>query len=175
MSINLNKTGLLLWSVTLLCVLSSCMPGCGWHTSIAFKNCTSDTLFIGASQYDSFDSVDCQLLPYYLGIDYPELDTIGVSLWENREILHDDMTVSIKFWKNCYVYPDSSCVMNAKYLFEKSDTCYFFLVRWRDARQYSWDEIHAEKLYRRWVTIKNKDGDCDRNIQIRSQGQNLSL
>ena len=30
---------------------------------------------------------------------------------------------------------------------------------------HSWDEIRAKKLYRRWVTVKNKDGDCDRNIR----------
>jgi hypothetical protein len=39
------------------------------------------------------------------------------------------------------------------------------LVKWQDAKQYSWDEIRAKKLYRRWVTVKNKDGEFDRNIK----------
>lgn len=63
------------------------------------------------------------------------------------------------------IYPDSICATTAEALFSNQDTCYFFLIKWKDAKNYSWDGIRAKKLYKKWITTKNKDGDCDRNIR----------
>jgi len=32
-------------------------------------------------------------------------------------------------------------------------------------QKYSWDEIREQKLYRRWIVTKDKDGNYDRNIR----------
>ena len=165
MTVSIKKIGLF-WSCLLtLSMLSSCIPGCDWGTLLIFKNCTQDTLFIGASQYNNIDSVDCQLFPDYNKLANNSLDTTGTSLWKNIEKPYGKGFVYIKFWKDGYIYPDSTCTIKENRLFEDNDTCFFFLVKWKDAKQYSWDEIRAKKLYRRWVTVKNKDGDCDRNIR----------
>ena len=156
------------WLLT-LSLLSSCMPGCDWGTLVLFKNCTKDTLFIGASQFDKIDSVDSQLFPDYNKLANSSLDTTGVSIWKNIEKNYGKGFIYIKFWKDCFIYPDSMCTIKRNHLFIDNDTCYFFLVRWKDAKQYSWDEIRAKKLYKRWITAKNKDGDCDRNIRYDDQ------
>ena len=122
-------------------------------------------MFIGASQYNNIDSVDCQLFPDYNQLANNNLDTTGTSLWKNIEKPYGKGFVYIKFWKDGYIYPDSTCTIKENRLFEDNDTCFFFLVKWKDAKKYSWDEIRAKKLYRRWVAVKNKDGDCDRNIR----------
>lgn len=158
---------------TILCTLSSCIPIFDSYTAIPFKNCTNDTLFIGTSSYDNIDSVDCLLFPYYNIIANSTIDTTNISLWEDKIINQNGSTIYIQFRKDHFVYPDSICIRSANRLFEDTDTCYFFLVKWNDAKNYSWDEIHAKKLYKRWITTKNKDGDCDRNIRYDDQ-QSLS-
>ncbi|MBO7100328.1 MAG: hypothetical protein J6W21_10735 [Bacteroidaceae bacterium] len=47
----------------------------------------------------------------------------------------------------------------------KTDTCYFFLIKWSDAKKYSWDEIRDKKMYRTWIVTKDKDGNYDTNIR----------
>ena len=47
------------------------------------------------------------------------------------------------------IYPDSSFLINSVYLSVNNDSCYSFLVKWRDANDYTWDEIRRKKLYRR--------------------------
>ncbi len=114
-----------LWGVVIFVLfqLSSCDP----VTALWFKNCTSDTLFIGASHY-----------------------------WG---------------WTDCYIhnyeaiFPDSFCYIYEHRLFNNTDTAYFFLIKWSDARKYTWDEIRANKLYRKWVVTRDKDGNYDTNIR----------
>ena len=160
-----KKIGFYLGVFLVLSILPSCIPVCDWGTIIVFKNCTKDTLFIGVSQYGNIDSVNCQLYPHYRGLNKCDLDTAGISLWKERRNPYDKHLVYREFSKDHYIYPDSICTINVSYLFENNDTCYFFLVKWRDAKQYSWDEIRAKKLYRRWVTVKNKDGEFDKDIK----------
>ena len=63
------------------------------------------------------------------------------------------------------IYPDSIFSVNELYLFNNTDTEYFFLIKYNDAKNYSWDEIREKKLYNKWITIKDKDGKFDRNIK----------
>ena len=42
----------------ILSLVSSCIPICDSRTIAIFTNRTNDTLFIGASHYDTIDSVD---------------------------------------------------------------------------------------------------------------------
>ena len=130
--------------------LSSCDP----VQSSWFINCTNDTLFIGVSHYDDIDSVSDRLLPP-LSIDDIKNSTL-LTLWESSDCnIHDCEAV----------FPDSSCFTYDDCLFYNTDTCYFFLIKWRDAKRYSWDEIRANKLYRKWVVTKDKNGEYDRNIR----------
>ena len=141
----------LLTALSMICLLSSCIiPGCG-GTLYIFNNCTEDTLFIGSAHYDNIDSVDYRLRPH----TYCDVDSIDLQLWNGMAVNSKEL-----------ICPDSTCLINGSYLLsEDNDTCYFFLVKWHDAKQYSWDEIRSKKLYRRWVTVKNKDGEFDRNIR----------
>lgn len=133
-----------------------------------FKNCTNDTLFIGASHYDNIDSIDCQLEPFYH--HKPEnsiLDTTDVSLWEKKTLKIGDYYCDFVPCKDWNIYPDSICSIDEDYLCEKceSGTTYFFLVKWNDAKKYSWDEIREQKLYRKWVVTRDKKGEFDGNIR----------
>ena len=135
---------------------------------IAFKNSTNDTLFVGASHCDNIDSVDCQLEPFYHYM--PEnsiLDSTDVSLWEIKVVKSGDYYVDFIPCKYGYIYPDSICSIDDCYLCNKGkpDTCYFFLIKWSDAKRYSWDEIRANKLYRTWVVTRDKNGEHDMNIR----------
>jgi len=135
---------------------------------IAFKNCTNDTLFVGAFHCDNTDSVDCQLEPrYHRKPDNSILDSTDVSLWEIKVVRSGDCYVNFIPCKYGYVYPDSICSIDDCYLNDKdkSDTSYFFLIKWSDAKRYSWDEIRANKLYRKWVVTRDKDGNYDTNIR----------
>lgn len=133
-----------------------------------FKNCTNDTLFIGASHYDNIDSIDCQLEPFYH--HKPEnsiLDTTDVSLWEKKTLKIGDYYCDFVPCKDWNIYPDSICSIDEDYLCEKceSGTTYFFLVKWSGAKKYSWDEIREQKLYRKWVVTRDKKGEFDGNIR----------
>ena len=47
----------------ILSLVSSCIPICDSRTIDIFTNRTNKTLFIGASHYDTIDSVNCLLQP----------------------------------------------------------------------------------------------------------------
>ncbi len=130
---------------------------------ICFSNCTNDTLYIGASHYDDIDSIDNQLTPDYDIYDNIILDTTRISLWREKIIKN----CHIRARKDCFVYPDSSCVIDCNYMNYKGKlyTTYFFLIKWSDAKRYSWDEIRANKLYRKWIVAKDEDGNYDTSIR----------
>ena len=149
---NINRKSSFLWGVVIFVLfqLSSCDP----VTALWFKNCTSDTLFIGASHYDDIDSVCNRLLPPLSAGEVG--DTTLLTLWG---------------WTDCYIhnyeaiFPDSFCYIYEHRLFNNTDTSYLFLVKWSDAHRCSWDEIRANKLYRKWVVTRDKNGEHDMNIR----------
>ena len=134
---------------------------------IAFRNCTSDTLYIGVSHYDDIDSIDKQLEPCWWIPANSILDTTDVSLWERKTEHSDDYYCVFEANRDWYIYPDSICSIDDCYLNDKdkSDTSYFFLIKWSDAKRYSWDEIREQKRYRTWVVTRDKDGNYDKNIR----------
>ena len=125
-----------------------------WHHSIRFKNCTNDTLYIGASHYDNIDSIGHQLDPDYNILVNKGLDTTDISLWK-RVYAH----------KDCFVFPDSMCSAEVENVFYNSDTSYLFLIKYRDAKQYTWDEIRKRKLYHRHIVVRDAEGNYERNIR----------
>ena len=85
-----------------------------------------------------------------------EEDTFFIDLFEsNGFYIHNDEAI----------LPDSTCWDYEHCLFNNTDTSYLFLVKWSDAHRYSWDEIRANKLYRKWVVTRDKNGEHDMNIR----------
>ena len=80
------------------------------------------------------------------------IDSMGNLLWNGYDL-------------NKYViYPDSICGIDTDDLFFDTDTCYFFLIKWGDARNLSWDEIRQKKLYRKRIVVRDCDGKFKRTI-----------
>lgn len=131
-----------------------------------FKNCTGDTLFIGASHYNNVDSIDVQLFPAYNILFNSNLATNDISLWKDRIKDEEYGRIYIEAAKDGFIYPDSACIIDADYLFSNNDTCYFFLIKWENAKNNSWDEIRIKKLFHRWIVTRDKEGKFDRNIKI---------
>ncbi|MDN5553991.1 hypothetical protein [Prevotella sp.] len=154
MNIDNKNTNLLGVTLIILCVLSSCIPIIDSRVDAIFKNCTNDTLFIGASHYDNVDSVEFLVNPNYNILANSDLDTTDISLWKGTFARGDS-----------FVYPGSICAINANYLFQDKDTCYFFLIKLGNAKRYSWDEIRAHKIFSRWIVTKNTAGKLDKNIR----------
>ena len=147
-----KKRSLLVSIVSSLYVLYSCIP-CDTKYCLSFKNCTDDTLLIGAAHCDNIDSV---VFPLY-AVYYNYLDSSKY---------HSE----IKLWnaygcKSDIIYPDSLCALYDDIFYSTNDTCYFFLVKYKDAKMYSYDEIRAKKLYGKFVVINGSNGIVDRNIR----------
>lgn len=140
--------------VYLLFTSTVCEP---WTQEVFFSNCTNDTLLIGASQCNNIDGLDYVLTPFYT---VREFNTEEFSLKKSS-------APSFCFDERDIIFPDSICSINYYCLFDnnKTDTAYFFLIKWSDAKKYSWDEIREQKLYRKWIVTRDKDGNYDTNIR----------
>ncbi len=118
---------------------------------LRFQNCTGDTLFVCASHYCNIDSVK-----YVVWGDSPFSDSKPDTLLKNSDFYFESRDV---------VYPDSTCAIDECALFCGYDTCYFFLIKWSDAKKYSWDEIREQKRYHTWIVARDKNGNYDKNIR----------
>lgn len=114
-----------------------------------FVNCTNDTLFICPSHCNDIDSIYDRAFPLYSQSrcmnDYVLFEVNGLYIHNNEAI-----------------FPDSTCRTDYYLL---SDTAYFFLIKWSDAKKYTWDEIRKNKLYRKWIVTRDKDGNYEKNIR----------
>jgi len=155
MNTNRRNISILGAVLVVICLFSSCVWD--YERSEFFVNCTNDTLLIGASQCNNIDGLDCVLTPFYT---VREFNTEEFSLKKSS-------VPSFCFDERDIIFPDSICSINYYYLFDnnKTDTTYFFLIKWSDARKYTWDEIREQKLYRKWVVTRDKKGEFDRNIR----------
>ena len=147
-----NKKVIFTCTFTSLYVLYSCIPFCYSNYCEEFKNCTEDTLLIGAAHCDDIDSV---VFPLYA---------------PHSSFCNENHCSEIKLWKSTerssdIIYPDSLCGIFADFFLPTYDTCYFFLVKYKDAKMYSYDEIRAKKLYGKFVVINGSNGIVDRNIR----------
>ena len=168
MNITKKTRNLLVCISVIVSLLSSCIPVMDSVTLVGFKNCTNDTLVIGESDYDNIDSV------WFGSIDVdrlskePLLTSIdSIILSDIKHIKHYcDTTINQEeiFEKNkegMITYPDSLFFVNEYRLFDR----YFFLIKLEDAKNHSWDEIRAKKLYKKWNVVRKKYGGYDRNIR----------
>lgn len=148
MNITKKNRNLLVCISVIVSLLSSCIPVMDSVTLVGFKNCTNDTLFVGVSSYNTIDSVGWMLEPLY-------------SFEDSIQCNDKDSCMLNEFYAD-RIYPDSVGKIYDYMLF---DTCYFFLIKYEDAKNHSLDEIRAKKLYKKWVTVRNKEGEFDRNIK----------
>ncbi len=132
----------------------ACVPIVHTRHAAKFKNCTADSLFIGLSYYNTIDSVFTLLYPSYNTSATNRNDTSGIFLWKKVVIERLD-----------YVSPDSTCRTDREILFHDNDTSYLFLIKCKDAKNHTWDEICKNKLYHRLVITKNILGKFDTNIK----------
>ncbi|MBO4482762.1 MAG: hypothetical protein J5735_03005 [Prevotella sp.] len=162
-------------------LLSSCLPVMDSVTLVGFKNCTNDTLIIGESDYDNIDSVwiykrvdKLSKEPLLTSIDSILLDISKNNLEfylehcdfydkEDEAITPTELSEEEK--KKMIAYPDSFLLVKDISLFNNTDTNYFFLIKLEDAKNHSWDEIRAKKLYKKWITVKKENGEFDTNIK----------
>ena len=152
MYFTIKKKGLLVSAFALLFVVSSCIPFCDSSYSIYFKNYTDDTLLIGVAHCDDIDSVVAPLCVPHSSLGN-ENHCSEIKLWKSIERNSD------------IIYPDSLCDIFDVFFWPTNDTCYFFLVKYKDAKMYSYDEIRAKKLYGKFVVINGSNGIVDRNIR----------
>ena len=174
MKINKKYRNILVGFSVIAFLLSSCLPVMDSVTLVGFKNCTNDTLIIGESDYDNIDSVWFDYIhinrlskePLLTLIDSILLDDSKNYLesWEFYDEEDKAITPTELAEKNreeIIVYPDSLLFVDDYSLFDK----YFFLIKLDDAKNHSWDEIRTKKLYKKWFTVKKKDGEFDTNIK----------
>ena len=166
MNINKKNRNLLVCISVITFLLSSCLPvmDYGFFRQARFKNCTNDTLFIGVSHYNTIDSIFYQL--YHIADDSVGVNTKNISLWNNLNNKNEFKKITLPdYYEREVILPDSLCGIEPDILFLNSDTCYFFLIKYEDAKNNSWDEIRAKKLYKKWITVRNKDEEFDTNIK----------
>ena len=172
MKINKKYRNILVGFSVIICYLSSCIPAMDSVTFVHLKNCTNDTLIIGESDYDNIDSVwfdpiDADRLskePLFTSIDSILLDINkdyleSCEFYDEENITPEELTEKNK--EGMITYPDSLYLVNEYLLFDK----YFFLIKLEDAKNHSWDEIRAKKLYKKWNVVRKKYGGYDRNIR----------
>ena len=172
MNITKKNRNLLVCISVIVSLLSSCIPVMDSVTLVGFKNCTNDTLVIGESDYDNIDSVwfgsiDVDRLSkesLFTSIDSILLDINkdyleSCEFYDEENITPEELTEKNK--EGMITYPDSLFFVNEYRLFDR----YFFLIKLEDAKNHSWDEIRAKKLYKKWITVRNKDGEFDTNIK----------
>ena len=92
----MSKINLFVCISIVICSLSSCIPIGDTRVLAVFKNCTNDTVYIGASHYDNIDSVSEQVSPVYNFVANNGLDISNISLWKRTYFCSDN-----------FIYPDS--------------------------------------------------------------------
>ena len=174
MKIYKKKRSLLVCFSVIAFLLSSCLPVMDSVTLVGFKNCTNDTLIIGESDCNDIDSAwwfgerfeRPSKEPLLTSIDSILLD-VSKNYLESCEFYDEEdkaitpTELAEKNREEIIVYPDSLLFVDDYSLFDK----YFFLIKLDDAKNHSWDEIRTKKLYKKWFTVKKKDGEFDTNIK----------
>lgn len=98
-TMSMSKINLFVCIPIVICSLSSCISIGHTRVLAVFKNCTNDTVYIGASHYDNIDSVSEQVSPHYNFVGNNGLDISDISLWKRTYFRSDN-----------FIYPDTSDV-----------------------------------------------------------------
>lgn len=132
----------------ILVIAQSCVPMICSKNEVIFRNKTQDTLLIGVSHYDCIDSIGIYAYPNYV-------------IKDNRDTVIFNQKDDMYLTRRDFIYPDSLCAIDSSYLVSK--TCYFFLVKLKNAKGKSWSEIKSQNLYYRKI-VRWKNGKFNKNI-----------
>ena len=133
----------------ILSLVSSCIPICASRTIAIFTNRTNDTLFIGASHYDTIDSVDVFL--------EASNDTAFYGFTSIDESGHLNIHGNL-------ILPDSIGRTTYSSLFNHNHTGYLFIIKLSNARKYTWVDICKHKLYD--IKVVTADDELQNNNKI---------
>jgi len=151
LNIGMKKVNIWLTFAIGVSLLSSCVPIIHTKKIVNFKNITNDTLVIGASHYNNVDSVKCMLWPRYVD---SSMKSKELPLWNN---INSSQYV---------IYPDSICGINADFISYNYD-CYFFLIKWKDIKKHSWNEIRTQKMFYCLIVKKKNEYDFLKTVNYR--------
>ena len=131
----------ILFTVSLILIMLS---SCDFYYDAQIRNCTRDTLYIGTSQYDNFDSVSGGMGPLYFIRDSCILSG-NVYLWRNWDFREEA------------VFPDSLASCNDHVLFGcNNDTGYIFIIPRQVVSKYTMKEIRSKLLYDKITVVRTK-------------------
>ncbi len=125
-------------------LLASCLPVWDTMESMRIKNCTTDTLLIGASFSNNIDSVYINIyggrlrfLPRtWAKCDYTwtTINEKGMLEIRSQDYIPQDSTAN---------YAESGALFSH----DKEHKAYFFIIKLETARNHTWAEICKEQLY----------------------------
>ena len=120
----------ILVSITIL-LFTSCLPVFDTIPMMLIVNRTEDTILVGHSYYNNIDSID-------RFIESLELDTTEVLFRLKGNIV---IKTSNK------IAPDSFGITDARVYSGQDHKIYFFILRYKVAKNHSWSEIRKSHLY----------------------------
>lgn len=128
--------------ISVLSIICSCTVT---HRFTRLKNCTNDTLYIGVSKYDNFDSIRYFMVP----LSQPDSAALNYNdyLWKKNNFRIDP------------IFPDSICERLDNDMFRGclfNDTGYIFVIQKQVATYKTLEEISKEKLYDKVSVAKVK-------------------
>ena len=127
--------------IVILYSFVSCLPVFDFAESMSIKNCTKDTVIVGASFSSSIDSV-------YMG-EYGRFrfyDRLGAKWDSTWTVMNNKGMLDIS--KNELIPPDSmAAYAEPGRLFKRDNKGLFFIIKLETARNHTWDEICRNHLY----------------------------
>ena len=127
--------------IVILYSFVSCLPVFDFAESMSIKNCTKDTVIVGASFSSSIDSV-------YMG-EYGRFrfyNRLGAKWDSTWTVMNNKGMLDIS--KNELIPPDSmAAYAEPGRLFKRDNKGLFFIIKLETARNHTWDEICRNHLY----------------------------
>ena len=147
--------------IVILYSFVSCLPVFDFAESMRIKNCTIDTVIVGASFSSSIDSI-------YMG-EYGRFrfyDRLGAKLDSTWTVMNNKGMLDIS--KNELIPPDSmAAYAEPGRLFKRDNKGLFFIIKLETARNHTWDEICRNHLYDTLVVTREMLEQTDNIIEYK--------
>ena len=147
--------------IVILYSFVSCLPVFDFAESMSIKNCTKDTVIVGASFSSSIDSI-------YMG-EYGRFrfyDRLGAKWDSTWTVMNNKGMLDIS--KNELIPPDSmAAYAESGRLFKRDNKGLFFIIKLETARNHTWDEICRNHLYDTLVVTREMLEQTDNIIEYK--------
>ena len=147
--------------IVILYSFVSCLPVFDFAESMRIKNCTIDTVIVGASFSSSIDSI-------YMG-EYGRFrfyDRLGAKWDSTWTVMNNKGMLDIS--KNELIPPDSmAAYAEPGRLFKRDNKGLFFIIKLETARNHTWDEICRNHLYDTLVVTREMLEQTDNIIEYK--------